>query len=44
MVLAVSEALARTIDDNDEFGVVSAALTISQSSRSVVPLGLLLPS
>ena len=45
MVLAVTEALvARTIDDNDASGVVSAALTIARSSRSVVSLGLLLPS
>ena len=45
MVLAVNEALvARTIDYNDAFGAVSAALTIARSSRSVVSLGLPLPS
>ena len=45
MVLAVTKALvARTIDDNDESGAVSAALTIARSSRSVVFLALLLPS
>ena len=44
MVLAVSEALvARTIDDNDESRVVSAALTTARSSRSAVSPGLLLP-
>ena len=45
MVLAVTVAIvARTIADNDESGAVSAALTITQSSRSVVSLGLPLPS
>ena len=45
MVLSVIEALvARTIDENDESGDVTAALTIAQSSRSVVSLGLPLPS
>ena len=45
MVLVVTEALvARTIDDNDASGVVSAALTIARSSRSVVSLGILHPS
>ena len=45
MVLAVTEALVtRTIDDNDASGVVSAALTIARSSRSVVSLGLPFPS
>ena len=45
MVLAVTEALAaHTIDDNDASRVVSAALMIARSSRSVVFLGLLLPS
>ena len=44
MVLAETEALvARTIDDNDASGVVSNALMIARSSRSVVSLGLLLP-
>ena len=45
MVLAITEALvARTIDDNNASGIVSAALTIAQFSGSVVFLGLLLPS
>ena len=45
MVFAVTEVLvACTIDDNDESGVVSAALTIARSSSSVVSLGQLLPS
>ena len=45
MVLAVTEALvARTIDDIDASGAASAALTIARSSRSVVSLGLPLPS
>ena len=45
MVLAVTEALvARKIDDNDESEAISAALTIAQTSRSVVSLGLSLPS
>ena len=45
MVLAVTEALvASTVDDNDASGIVSAVLTIAQSSRSVVSLGLPLPS
>ena len=45
MVLVVAEALvAGTIDDNEASGVVRAALTITRSSRSVISLGLLLPS
>ena len=45
MVLAITEALvARTIDNTDESGAVSAAVTIAQSSCSVVSLGLTLPS
>ena len=45
MVLAATEALvARTTDDKDASGAVSAALTIPRSSRSVVSLSLLLPS
>ena len=45
MVLAVTEALvARTIDDNEESGALSAALMIAHASRSVVSLGLSLPS
>ena len=44
MVLAVTEALlARTIDNNEESGAVSAALTIAHASRSVVSLGLSFP-
>ena len=44
-LLAVTEALvAHTIDDNDASGVVSATLMIARFSRSVVSLGLLLPS
>ena len=40
MVLAVTEALAAyTIDDNDASGVVSAALMIARSLRSVFSLG-----
>ena len=45
MVLAYTEALVtRTMDDNDASVIVSAALMIARSSRSVVFLGLLLPS
>ena len=45
MVLMVTEELvARTIDDNDASGAVSAALMIARSSPSVVSLGLPLPS
>ena len=41
MVFAVAEELvAPTINDNDGSGVVSAALTIARSSRSVVSLRL----
>ena len=45
MVIVVTEALvARTVDDNDASRIVSAALTIAQSSRSVLSLDLPHPS